>query len=167
MTVHALHSKASIKGHPIHPMLVGFPIALYTTGVAALIAYAVQRDLFWYRGAMTLLFLGVGLALIAAVFGLIDLLGVPRAERATRNTGFIHLGLNVATTLLFAGAAFSLYAEWRTNDTGELAFGLPLVVGVAALALTFAAGAYGWKLVQTHHVGIEDPAEHDLARRSS
>jgi uncharacterized membrane protein len=165
MTVHALHSKASIKGHPIHPMLVGFPIALYTTGVASLIAYAIQRDLFWYRGAMTLLFLGVGIALVAAVFGLVDLfLGVPREERATRNTGFIHLGLNVVTTLLFAGAAFSLYAAWRTRGMGEpeleLAFELPLVLGIIALVLTFAAGAYGWKLVQTHHVGIEDPGVH-------
>lgn len=163
MTVHALHSKASIKGHPIHPMLVGFPIALYTIGVASLIAYAIQRDLFWYRGAMTLLFLGLGIALVAAVFGLVDLFfGVPREERATRNTGFIHLGLNVVTTLLFAGAAFSLYAEWRTRGAGELelAFELPLVLGIIALALTFAAGAYGWKLVQTHHVGIEDLAEH-------
>jgi len=163
MTVHALHSKASIKGHPIHAMIVGFPIALYTTGVASLIVYAVQRDPFWYRGAMTLLFLGVGLALLAAVFGLVDLLGVPRAERATRNTGVIHLGLNVLTTLLFAGAALSLYAEWRTwrdaADPGALSFGLPLAVGAVALVLLFAAGAFGWKLVQTHHVGIEDPGE--------
>ena len=40
-------------------MLVGFPIALYTTGVVSLIMYAVQRDLFWYRGSMLLLVAGV------------------------------------------------------------------------------------------------------------
>jgi len=157
MSIHALHSKATIKGHPIHPMLVGFPIALYTTGVASLVMYAVQRDLFWYRGAMLLLFIGVGIALLAAIFGLVDLfLGVPREERATRNTGIIHLGLNVATTVLFAGAAFSLYAQWRRADVGELAYGLPLVVGLVGLALMVSAGFFGWKLVQTHHVGIED-----------
>lgn len=161
MSIHALHSKATIKGHPIHPMLVGFPIALYTTGVASLVMYAVQRDLFWYRGAMLLLFIGVGIALLAAIFGLVDLfLGVPREERATRHTGVIHLGLNVATTALFAGAAFSLYARWRQLGSagGALAFGLPLVVGLVGLALMIAAGFFGWKLVQTHHVGISDPA---------
>ena len=100
-----------------------------------------------------------GIALLAAIFGLVDLfLGVPREERATRNTGIIHLGLNVATTVLFAGAAFSLYAQWRSADAGELAYGLPLVVGLVGLALMIAAGFFGWKLVQTHHVGIEDPA---------
>jgi uncharacterized membrane protein len=160
MTVHALRSKASIKGHPIHPMLVGFPIALYTTGVAFLIVYAAQRELFWYRGAMTLLFLGVGMALLAAIFGIVDLfLGIPRKEKATRNTGVIHLGLNVLTTALFAGAAFSLYAEWRTAAGTELSFGLPLVIGLVGLGLMVAAGIFGWKLVQTHHVGIEDPGE--------
>lgn len=159
MSIHPLHSKATIKGHPIHPMLVGFPIALYTTGVAALVMYAVQRDPFWYRGSMLLLFAGVGIALLASIFGLVDLfLGVPRHERATRTTGMIHLGLNVATTVLFAGAAFSLYAQWHKVDAGELAFGLPLVVGVVGLALMVAAGSFGWKLVQTHHVGIADSA---------
>jgi uncharacterized membrane protein len=160
MTIHGLHSKASIKGHPIHPMLVGFPIALYTTGVAAMIVYAVIPDLFWYRGAMTLLFLGVGIALLAAIFGLVDLfVGIPREERAARTTGTIHLGLNLLTTLLFAGAAFSLYARWRQEAVEPLPIGLPLAIGAAALVLTFAAGAFGWKLVQTHHVGIEDPGK--------
>jgi len=160
MSIHALHSKATIKGHPIHPMLVGFPIALYTTGVVSLIMYAVQRDLFWYRGSMLLLFAGVGIALLAAIFGLVDLfLGVPSHERETRSTGIIHMSLNIATTVLFAGAAFSLYAQWRKVDASELAFGLPLVVGIVGLALMTAAGFFGWKLVQTHHVGIEDSAE--------
>ena len=27
-----MRSKASIQGHPIHPMLVGFPIALWVAG---------------------------------------------------------------------------------------------------------------------------------------
>ena len=161
MTVQALHSKASIKGRPIHPVLVGFPIALYTIGVASLIAYAIQRDLFWYRGAMVLLFLGVGIALFASIFGLVDFLGVPREERATRSTGLVHLALNAATIILFAGAALSLYVEWRQRPAGELelAFGLPLVIGLVGLVLTFVGGAFGWKLVQTHHVGIEDLGE--------
>jgi uncharacterized membrane protein len=159
MTIQALHSKASIKGHPIHPMLVGFPIALYTTGVAALVMYAIQGDLFWYRGAMTLLFVGVGTALLAAIFGLVDLFGIPREEKAARNTGVVHFALNLVTLVLFAGAAFSLYAEWNRAGAGPLAFGLPLILGAVGLALMIGAGALGWKLVQTHHVGIEDPGE--------
>ena len=70
MTSHHPHyAKASIAGHPIHAMLVGFPIAFYTGGVASIIAYAGTSDVFWYRIAMVLLFAGVIGALVAAVFG--------------------------------------------------------------------------------------------------
>ncbi|MDB4963494.1 MAG: Rieske (2Fe-2S) oxidoreductase [Myxococcales bacterium] len=165
MTIRALHSKATIKGHPIHPMLVGFPIALYTSGVVSLVVYAIARDVFWYRAAMTLLFAGVAMAVLSAIFGTIDLfLGVPRKEKATRSTGVIHLGLNVASLVLFTGAALSLLGESRGDVTpgvapDDLSFGLPLTIGVIGLLLTGAAGAYGWKLVQTHHVGIADEGE--------
>lgn len=163
MAIHALHAKATIKGHPIHPMIVGFPIALYTTGFASLVAYAFLRDSFWYRAAMTAWFVGVGLAALAAVFGTLDLLlGVPREERATRKTGYKHFGLNILTTILFAVAAVMLLGSWRAigyyGDAG-LPFVLPLLIAAVALALVMVAGSLGWKLVQTHHVGIEEPPE--------
>ena len=50
---------ARIGRHPIHPMLVGFPIAFYTGGVASLIAYSVNADPFWLRLSITLLVAGV------------------------------------------------------------------------------------------------------------
>jgi uncharacterized membrane protein len=137
-------------------MLVGFPIALYTSGLISLITYAVIGDLFWYRAAMTMWFVGVAFALHSAIFGAVDLfVGVPRAERSTRKDGYIHAGLNVLAVVLFAGAAFSLYDSWRHPWEG-FSFTLPLVMGAIGLVVTGAAGALGWKLVQTHHVGIED-----------
>jgi uncharacterized membrane protein len=161
MSVHALHSKASIKGHPIHPMLVGFPIALYTAGLAAVIAYAVVRDPFWYRAGMVSWFVGSGIAALAAVFGAIDLVSIPRRETAARKTGIAHMGINLLTTALFAGSAFVLLSGWMSpRDATELPHRLPLVLGAIGFVLTGVAGALGWRLVQTHHVGIEDTAEH-------
>jgi uncharacterized membrane protein len=158
MTIHGLHSKASIKGHPIHPMLVGFPIALYTTGLITLVVFAVLRDPFWYRAAITLWFAGVGMAGLAAIFGIIDLfLGIPRSELATRKTGYMHFGLNLLALILFTAAAFMLLDSWTASYDyiTQMPFTTPLVLGGIGLILTAAAGALGWKLVQTHHVGIE------------
>ena len=159
MTQHHPHySKASIAGHPIHAMLVGFPIAFYTGGVVSVLAYAGTLDTFWYRAAMVLLFAGVVGAGVAAVFGAIDLFaGIPRDTPAKR-TGYIHAGLNVASLVLFLGAALSLWQGWRSHYYADdlLPYGLPLVLGIVGVCTTVAAGFYGWKLVQTHHVGVDE-----------
>jgi uncharacterized membrane protein len=169
MTTHALYSKATIAGHPIHAMIVGFPIAFYTGGVAALVAYAATGDPFWYRGSMVLLLSGVAIAALAAVFGVIDLFaGVPR-ESPARRTGVKHFGLNMLTTVLFAGAGAMLYTRWIGRS--DIDFRVPLAIGVVALALLLVAGALGWKLVQTHHVGVamdeeENPPHDSYADKS-
>lgn len=156
MTAHAHYSKASIGGHPIHPMLVGFPIAFYTAGVAGLLVYARTHDLFWYRGSMIAMFVGVAMALLAAVFGFVDLFfGVPR-DTAARRTGVKHFIINVVTVALFAGAAVMLYGGWRDQ---AFAYTVPLILGILGLGMTVVAGVLGWKLVQTHHVGIDEHAD--------
>ncbi|MDX2090483.1 MAG: DUF2231 domain-containing protein [Kofleriaceae bacterium] len=162
MSAQSHYSKASIKGHPIHPMLVSFPIALYTSGVASTVVFAVSADTFWYRAAMTLFLAGAAMATLAAIPGVIDLFaGIPRRALATRNTGIIHMGLNVLSLALFSGAGFSMLSAW-THTTGTeawLPYKLPLTLSVIGLVLTMGAGFFGWKLVQTHHVGITEPPE--------
>lgn len=168
MSTQAMYSKVQIKGHPIHPMLVSFPIALYTSGVVSLIVYATSGDPFWYRASMTVLLAGAVMAALAAIPGLIDLFfGVPRRAKRTRTTGIIHMGLNVLSLVLFAGAGFSMLTAWQHPAGTEewLPYTLPLTLGIIGLALTGAAGYFGWKLVQTHHVGIsETPQVEPTAR---
>jgi uncharacterized membrane protein len=160
-TTHVHYAKATIFGHPIHPMLVGFPIALYTVGLVTLIVYAVGGELFWYRVAMYAWIAGAAIAVLAAVFGMIDLFaGVPRESRA-RRTGTKHFALNVLTTILFAAGGLMLYARWYQPvqpPSIALEIVLPLILGSIGMLLTIIAGALGWKLVQTHHVGVEEPA---------
>jgi uncharacterized membrane protein len=157
MTTHPLYSKAVIKGHPIHPSLVAFPIAFYTGGVASLIVYTANGDPFWLRGSLMLLVAGIVMAVIAAVFGAIDLFGgVPR-ESAARRTGLLHAGLNVLNLVLFSAAAATLYTRWmRWPGEGTIKVGGPLALGLLGLIALLAAGALGWKLVQTHHVGVDN-----------
>jgi uncharacterized membrane protein len=161
MTIQAIHSKAAIKGHPIHAMLVGFPIALYTAGLVSLIVYSAVRDPFWFRAAMTMWFAGVGMAALAAIFGAVDLFaGVPREETATRRTGLKHMAFNVLALVLFTAGAFMLLDTWqRAFDVATMDTVFPITIGAVGLLLTAAAGFQGWKLVQTHHVGVEDASE--------
>lgn len=164
------YSKATIMGHPIHPMIVGFPIAFYTTGVVTLIAYATTRNPFWFQASMYLWFAGVGTAMLAALFGVVDLFaGVPRRSKA-RRTGIKHMALNVLGLAAFAAAAAMLATTWYQNPLGrpldQLDFGMPLLFGVLGLALTVGAGALGGKLIYTHRIGMDEaPAPDEVAAR--
>ena len=173
-----MRSRASIAGHPIHPMLIAFPVALYVATVVTLLAYVATHDVFWFRVAMWSNIGGVVMAAIAAVPGLIDLINLPPGSRA-RATGIRHAAFNVLSLTLFTISAVMLYRI--TGGTQDVASGVydfdvtaPLALSILGVLSTLAAGWLGWTLVQTHHVGIKptqfgrdvEPAHHvdDLDR---
>jgi uncharacterized membrane protein len=147
-----MYSKAKIAGHPIHPMIVAFPICFYTL---SLIAFAVYRfgslDIFWYRLGYFCTFAGVATAIVAAVPGFIDwFFGVPK-QSAARKRGLIHMLLNVTTLVLFIINAVMLSGHWnvpRTSLTGIL------FLSFVGVILTVAAGYHGWEMIATHKVGV-------------
>lgn len=153
-----MYSKARIAGHPVHPMLVAFPIAFYTTTVATLLAYVGTHEAFWYRVAMVANLAGIVTALAAVIPGAIDLFSLPKPSRA-RSAGLKHAGLNLLSTGLFAVTAALLYRGWtdRVMVDGEYLFEatIPLAMGVVAWVSMVMAGSIGWTLVQTHHVGVK------------
>jgi len=158
-----MYSKAKIAGHPLHPMLIGFPIALYTATVGALLAYLGTHDVFWYRAALVSNVAALIMAAIALVPGAIDLFSIP-AKAEARRTGYIHAGFNLVTFVLFLISAFVIGREWRdplvaagTRIPDAMA---PLVLSILGMITLLIAGWFGWTLVQTHHVGIVDrPSE--------
>jgi uncharacterized membrane protein len=153
-----MYSKARIAGHPIHPMIVSFPIAFYTATVALLLAYVGTHEVFWYRVAMIANIAGIVTALAAVVPGAIDLFALPRQSRA-RAAGMKHAGFNLIATGLFAVTAVLLYRSWthRMMINGEYLFeaSIPLAMSVVAWVSMVIAGSLGWTLVQTHHVGVK------------
>lgn len=146
-----MYSKAKLLGHPIHPMLIAFPVAFYTATLVLFIVYAATRDVFWCRVATVANWAGVIMAVVAAVPGLIDwAIGIPRGTEA-KGTGLQHMALNVAALVLFLISAI-IYA----NRWGHL---LPnpnagIVLSVLGIGVSLPAGFLGWKLVQDHHVGV-------------
>jgi uncharacterized membrane protein len=154
-----MYSRAKISDHPIHPALVAFPIVFYTSTVAALIAHAATGDPFWFRAALTTNIAGVVMAVVASIPGAIDLFaGIPHRS-AARATGHLHASLQIAALALFTVSAVMLWNRWYAREliAGEVVIDgiAPLIVASLGLVATMIGGALGWKLVQTHHVGIE------------
>lgn len=149
-----MQTKTSVKGHPPHPMLIVFPIALFIAGLASLVAYISAGDVFWYRAAYLAMLAGGAMAVVAAIFGTIDALGLPRDSRA-KQLAIVHGGAAVGATALFVGAGFAMRAHWLgATPLAALPVALPLALSLAGVALLLAGGLLGWHLVGVYHVGV-------------
>lgn len=156
-----MYTKARIAEHPIHPMLVAFPVALYVATVVALFVHVGTNDPFWYHMALWTNLAGVAMAIVAAVPGLVDLINLPTRSKA-RATGLRHAGFNVLALVLFTCSAAVLYRNFYHRPLLHLDDAAPIALGLVGLVATTAAGWLGWALVQTHHVGVK-PTTHGSA----
>ncbi len=154
-----MYSKAKIAGHPIHPMLVAFPITFYIVSLIAFLVYNFgSTEIFWYQIGFLATFAGVITALVAAIPGFIDWhYGIPK-ESAANKRGMIHAGFNVAALILFAVNAYRLSGTWNQPLGNIISLWMTALVGVA---LTGVAGYHGWELIATHKVGVSMTPEQE------
>ena len=149
-------STASIAGHPIHPMLIPFPVAFF---VATLVCDIV----FWRNGnanvataAMWLLGAGLVMAALAAVAGLTDVLGEERIRAL--NDAWWHAGGNILIVLI---ELYNWYARYSEGTSAIVPKGLVLsLIAVAGLLFT---GWKGWEMVYRHRVGVADESVSETA----
>src|SRR3954464_4738146 len=119
-TAHRLHesgtmySKARIAGHPIHPMLVGFPIALFTATIGLELAHIGTQDAFFYRAAMMANIAGLVMGALAAVPGPSDPWRLPPQSRA-RDLATQHALYNLLTLALFGVSGTMLVLGWNNK----------------------------------------------------
>ncbi len=142
-----LPSTAAIGGHPIHPMIVPYPIAFLTGAVATDLAARNTDDPFWARTSKWLLGAGIVTGLAAGAVGAIDYFTIKRARE--KKTGKLHAYGN-PLALGLAGA--SLFARRGDDDTAPSDAAFALSAATAGLvALTGWAGA---ELSYRHMVGV-------------
>ena len=144
-----MRSAAHIESHPIHPMLVGFPIAyLFGSACIDLWARAAGRPR-WFQTASHMSFLGICAGLAAAIPGLIDYVFAvpPKSSARTRATN--HLIANVSALGLFALARAGRHDEDNSPATWSIATEL------AAMSLMSAAGWMGGTLVYRNQIGVD------------
>jgi len=140
-------STASIAGHPIHPMLIPFPIAFLVTAFGTDIVYWWTTNAAWATASMWLLGAGVAMALVAALFGFADFLGESRI-RALSDAWKHMIGNLVAVAL----ALLNWYIRYHSGGAVDYGIWLSLVT---VLLLLF-TGWKGGELVFRHRVGMAD-----------
>jgi uncharacterized membrane protein len=147
-----MESRFRLFGHPIHPMVVAYPVAFYTGTLAAYIVYGANADRFWLKLAIALNLAGVGMAVVAALPGFVDWLFAIPGRHPAKRTGLIHAGFNVIALALFAIALAVYLPKW---NTGSPSADEGIILAGVGVFFTILAGFQGWTLVQDHHVGVK------------
>ena len=142
-----MQGKATLGNHPIHPMLVAFPIGLFGGVLVSDIISIWGDKLFWPTMSLWLIAFGVVGGLVAAIFGFIDYLTAPMPA-AVKKTATTHMLLNLTLVACYAIAFFL-----RRNDPMSVAGYVFTNIGFALLG---ASGWYGGQLVYVGHVGSAD-----------
>jgi uncharacterized membrane protein len=140
-----------IAGHPVHPMLIVFPLGLLATAAIFDIITLSTSDSKWSTMARYMIAAGIIGGLLAAVFGLIDWIGIPSNTRA-KAIGLWHGGLNVLVVLLFAGSWLLRRPEPASPSS------LALALSFAAVVIAVVAGWFGGELVDRLGVGVDKGA---------
>jgi uncharacterized membrane protein len=148
--IHNPRSTAKIAGHPLHPMIIPFPIAFFvSTLVTDLIYLNTGRDGF-AEASMWLLGAGLGSALLAAVLGFIDFMGDGRVRRLRQ--AWLHMVGNLIAVAL-QGVNFYLRAA---GDYQEAVAPSGVTLSAVVVVLLLFNGWMGWEMVYRGHVGVTD-----------
>jgi uncharacterized membrane protein len=151
-----MSSPASIGRHPIHPMLVVFPIGLWIFSfVCDLIHLLVSPNPIWSDVAFYCIGGGIVGALLAAIPGFIDYLSL--TDTRTKKIATYHLVLNLVGVVLFA-ANFGLRYTGRGDS-------LPIILSAITLVGVGISGWLGGELVYVHGVGVDATPSRQNIRR--
>lgn len=146
-----MESRVKLLGHPVHPMLIVFPLGLLATAVAFEIVGLASGDAEWFRISFWMIAAGIIGGLLSAIFGLVDWLAIPSGTRAKR-IGLWHGGGNVIVTVLFI---ISWFLRRPAPENPEVS---ALVLSFIAVALALVTGWLGGELVDRLGVGVDNGA---------
>ena len=162
-----MQTPASIARHPIHPMLVVFPIALWIFSLVGDIVVHVSKDeavqTLWFTLSYYTMAGGLVGAALAAIPGLIDFLSM--SPGTIRKLATTHFAINLTVVVLYA---INLWLRTTSPPSADIGFGLSLL-GVVMLGVS---GWIGAEMVHVHGVGVsvaetgavESPARTEASR---
>jgi uncharacterized membrane protein/nitrite reductase/ring-hydroxylating ferredoxin subunit len=143
-----MKSKAHFKGHPLHPILVSFPIAFFIGTLIFDVLGLVYARSDFYTTAMYLEIAGVGFAVLAAVPGIIDYLFVVPPKSSAKKRGAQHGLINITMVIIFSVA---LVLRQKEEVSFMIIIGLELI-GIILLSI---AGWLGGTLVFRNQIGVD------------
>ena len=144
-------TRARIARHPIHPMLVVFPIGLWVAALAFDIVHAFTGNPVWRTLAFWNILGGIVGALAAAVPGLIDYTEMQGRARRIANW---HMALNFGVTALFV-VNWLLRTQWGERFISPDSW-IPLALSVAGNVILGVSGWLGGEMVYVERVGVAE-----------
>lgn len=140
-------STAAISGHPLHPMLVPFPIAYLVGALVSDFAYLGTGDVFWANTSLWLIAAGLVMGVLAAMMGLTDFL--TKREIRNHSIAWAHFFGNAVVLAL---ALVNLLIRVGNPEEGVQPAGWILSLVVAGVLVY--TGWLGGELAYRHKIGV-------------
>jgi uncharacterized membrane protein len=152
-----MRTPASIRHHPVHPMLVVFPIGLWVFSLVCDIAYhGGSHNAFWKGAAFYSIAGGIAGAILAAIPGFIDYLSL--TNRNVKKTATTHMVINLLVVAIFV---FNLGIRYNANASAEI---FALALSLVGIGLMCISGWLGGTMVYEHGVAVSDREETETRR---
>jgi uncharacterized membrane protein len=147
-----MESKTKVLGHPLHPILIVFPLGLLASSLGFDIGYLTTRNPEFTVVSFWLISIGILGGFLAAVPGAIDWWVIPSQTRA-KAIGLWHGGGNVVVLLLFIASWWlrSQFSGYRPSSTA-------LALSCIAVVIALLTGWLGGELVDRLGVGVDEGA---------
>lgn len=143
-----MRSKVAIKSHPVHPMLVAFPIALWVMAFIFDMLGVVRDSIGLWSAGFDCVIAGCITAVLAALPGAIDWLTIVPPRSSAKSRGLLHGSLNVLALILFSYAAAR---QGPSSKPDEIVL-FVMAVGVVVLGIS---GWLGGTLVYRNQIGVD------------
>jgi uncharacterized membrane protein len=157
-----MESKAKFLGHPVHPMLIVFPLGLLATAVIFDLIALLWGATYLFTVAYWMIAAGLVGGAASSIFGLIDYLAIPAGTRA-KSIGLFHGAGNVLVMILFA------LSWWMRRAVPDNPSRTALAFSFVAVLLALVTGWLGAELVDRLGVGVDNGANlnapNSLSRR--
>jgi uncharacterized membrane protein len=146
-----MESKAKILGHPIHQMLIVFPLGLLATSIIFDLVHLATHHSAWGEVAYWMIVCGLIGGALAAVFGFIDWLAIPFGTRAKAIGQWHGIG-NAVVMFLF------LVSWWLRQPLSEKPNVAAFILSLIGVGLALVTGWLGGELVNRLGVGVDEGA---------
>lgn len=147
--------KGRLFGHPVHPMLVHFPTALFTAGFMFDLAGKILGNPSFYSASFYVILLGLAVGVLAGLFGLVDYIKLVKRPEVFKRANW-HAGIQFLVITIFgaiAGVKFQSFPDFQGVSAGQLS-----VMGLG-VALMLVGNYLGGELVFKYKVGFDEQDE--------
>lgn len=144
-----MRARAQIRNHPIHPMLVVFPLGLWITSFAFDVAAIAGNDPYLAAAGFYAIIGGCAGALLAAIAGATDLFGAVPERSSAKKRGYTHAALNLIAFGLFIAVAV------LRGGPSTMPHGLTLLLSGIGVVLILCSGWLGGTLVYRNQIGVD------------